>query len=733
MPSEGEDAATAPTIHSIADAETSHVRVSHEPAEAASSTEDKYELESELGRGGMGVVIKARDKRLGRCVALKALHPTLEDDATVLRRFMVEAQVGAQLEHPNIVPVYELSTEDAGQPAFTMRLLGQRDPSGRTSKECAAPSDNPGRCTRTHSLVDAPASSSSRSRRRDRRTPTRRGVIHRDLKPANVVLGEHHEVYLVDWGIAKVLSDDEALDREALGERRTMPSEEMMALIENQVSVDADMDTATRHGELIGTPTYMPPEQASGQLELHGPASDQFALAMMLQELITLKLPRRGAPVEQVFQACAGERYELEEDAEGKAVPPGLVAIVDKATAIDVGARYESVEAFADDVRRFIRGEEVSVHPDPWTRRVWKRLSARPGLVLGGVTALILAASLAASFSMYRTIETQRRAAAQAERLSELSGLVVGRSESIDARFAHARTLVEGLGVAIEELLANDHPVEGELRYGVAGRLVGERGPPLTDPHPVAHYPFPVSWDTPLYLYPPEVPFEAVERTIRVMAPLDRRFRAVLLRSVHDGVMTFPESRQRAMLDDGEPPLHVTYVGFENGLLLNYPGYEPFPDDYDPRRRPWYVEAREGHGVFFGHPYPDASGSAILVPCNRPLHDPEGDFVGVAGADMALDDLARSMRIDHPAWIRSSFVDADETEIIDTGQEGMRLGIGLHDDAPIEARPVERVVLDALTSHATGFVRVEGELVVFDHIEAIRWTFVVRFDARQVL
>lgn len=137
--------------------------------------------------------------------------------------------------------------------------------------------------------------------------------------------------------------------------------------------------------------------------------------------------------------------------------------------------------------------------------------------------------------------------------------------------------------------------------------------------------------------------------------------------------------------------------------------------------------------MVFGHPYPDASGSAILVPCNRALHDSGGRFVGVAGADMALDDLARAMRIDHPGWIRSSLVHADGTEIIDTEQEGMRLGVGLHDEAPIAARPIEPEVREAFTNEVTGFVRTGGELVVFDHLEAIDWTFVVRFDASQAL
>jgi len=731
MSTEGDDAATADTIHSFGhgaagDApDTSHVRVSGEPPPPSSEvTLTRYELEDELGRGGMGVVLKARDKQLGRSVALKALHGELAQDEGVLKRFLVEAQVCAQLEHPNIVPVYGME-HAAGSPAFSMRLL-----SGLTLRkyltECAA-QVKAGAVDEDHALAarleaflkvcDAIDYAHSR------------GVIHRDLKPANIVLGEHHEVYLVDWGIAKVVGYDEP-DR-AEGERRTLEPEEIIAALEAQVSVD--LDTATQHGEMIGTPTYMPPEQASGRVDRHGPASDQFALGMMLHELITLDLPREGRAIDQVFQACRGERVPLERDAAGQPAPPALAAIVAKATSTEIAGRYASVEALADDVRRFLRGEEVSVLPDPWARRVFKKLSARPGLVIGVVATILLAAAVAATVSAFRTVTLQRQAAEQSARLSRLTSEVVGASEAIDARFAHARTLVEGLGVSIEELAEADDPIEGELRYGVAGRLVGERGPPLSELHPVDRYGFEVSWLTPLYLYPPGVPFEQVERTVRVMAPLDRRFREVLLRSLDDEAATWPEHRQRDALDGGQTPLHVTYVGFENGLLLNYPGYEPFPDSYDPRRRPWYRASRERFGVSFGRPYPDASGSAILVPCNRALRGATGELIGVAGADMALDDLARAMRVDREGWTRSSLVDGDGAQIIDTEQAGMRLGVGLHDDAAMEAAPIEPEVLAAIEDEGTGFVRLGDELVVFDRLEAIDWTFVVRFDAAEVL
>jgi serine/threonine-protein kinase len=686
---------------------------------------DKYELLDELGRGGMGLVVSARDKQLQRTVALKVLHGELEEEPAVLRRFLVEAQVGAQLEHPNIVPVYGMEA-DGEAPAFTMRLL-----EGRTLKEyleecreraAAGTLDEDhglqGRLERFLKVCDAVAYAHSE------------GVIHRDLKPGNVMLGEHHQVYLVDWGVAKVLGEPEEPPPEKArsAPRPTLPPSTKDAGV--SVSVAGE----TQHGELVGTPTFMPPEQASGQLELHGPASDQFALGMMLQELCTLKPPREGDLMSQVFEATRGERAPFDAMDDGRKPPAALKAIVARATAAEPKARYPSVEAFADDLRRFARGEEVSVHPDPWTTKLWRRLSRRPGAVLGVASGVLILALLAAVAGLARSLWLQERAAAQSARLSALASQVVRRSEAIDARFARAREVVEGLAVAAEELWQNGEPVPGPLRFGAAGRLVGERGPPLPNLHDVDHYgDVPVTYDAPLYLYPPEVSFGEVERTIRVMAPLTRYFRNVLLRSAEEAAPSWPPARQAALLDAGETPLHVTYVGFENGLLLNYPGYEPFPEDYDPRRRPWYREARDTWGVRFGRPYPDASGSAILVPANRALRTADGQRIGVAGADMALDDLAREMRFERAGWVRSTLVDGDGREIIDTEQEGLRLGVGLHGDAPIEARPLEPEVWEVVQRESTGWVRSGDELVVFDRLEELGWTFTVRFDAARVL
>ena len=272
-----DEAGTAQTWVSVAGA-SGDVRSGQRARDAGPKPEpsdavlQRYEVLEELGRGGMGMVIAARDKQLGRTVAVKVLHGDLCEHPAVLRRFMIEAQVGAQLEHPNIVPVYAMEAGGSA-PAFTMRML-----SGLTLrayvKECREKPESedhalPERLEHFLKVCDAVAYAHSE------------GVIHRDLKPDNVILGEHHEVYLVDWGVAKVLgADEEPLEGDGhsslsdaldAAERRSSGG-----VVSASGSVRVDAPGATQHGELVGTPMYMPPEQASGEIARHGPASDSL-------------------------------------------------------------------------------------------------------------------------------------------------------------------------------------------------------------------------------------------------------------------------------------------------------------------------------------------------------------------------------------------------------------------------------------------------------------------------
>jgi serine/threonine protein kinase/formylglycine-generating enzyme required for sulfatase activity len=232
----------------------------------------RYTLGAELGRGGMGSVVAAHDREIGRTVALKMLNEGVRTPRTDVRRFLQEARVTAQLEHPSIIPVYEMGVLADGQPYYTMRRVT------------------------LHSLrqvLDDPASASTWSLVRLCTVMIQvcraisyahaRGVIHRDLKPDNILLGAYGEVYVADWGIAKVAGEAEIDTGPSIAEAATMAHTEM--------------------GAIKGTLGYMSPEQTQGEWGTLDGRSDVFSLGVILYEILTRSRPFVGASMVQVLMA----------------------------------------------------------------------------------------------------------------------------------------------------------------------------------------------------------------------------------------------------------------------------------------------------------------------------------------------------------------------------------------------------------------------------------------------
>jgi serine/threonine-protein kinase len=294
---------------------------------------ERYELGEGLGRGGMGDVRLARDRRIGRTVALKLIRADGAKRPRMRARFLFEARMQGQLEHPSIVPVYDLGVRDDGTEFFTMRRVR-----GRTLQEVI----------RGHRAGDRVIQLGFSRRRLLAAFQSvclavefahQRGVVHRDLKPANIMLGEFGEVIVLDWGLAK-LKDPGAF-----------PAPDRAGIRDHAI------DT-TAVGEVLGSPGYMSPEQAvdSGGV---GPATDVFALGAILFEILTLRrliegdTPARIASKTRLgeFDAHIAKRFpELE-------VPPELEAICVKATDDDPARRQPRARDLADAVASYLEGD----------------------------------------------------------------------------------------------------------------------------------------------------------------------------------------------------------------------------------------------------------------------------------------------------------------------------------------------------------------------------------------
>jgi serine/threonine protein kinase len=221
-------------------------------AEVAKVTETgaaRYDLLREVGRGGIGVVFRGRDRHLGRELAVKVLSEAYRDRPEARRRFIAEARAGSRLQHPAIVPVYELGWFDDRRPCFTMKLV-----EGHTLAELLERRADPGPdLARLLAVFGQVCQAVAYAHAR--------GVVHRDLKPANVMVGAFGEVQVMDWGFAKVLG--------GAGGTESDPDHDPVTYGGNGVS---------QNGVLMGTPAYMPPEQARGENARIGPRSDVFAL-----------------------------------------------------------------------------------------------------------------------------------------------------------------------------------------------------------------------------------------------------------------------------------------------------------------------------------------------------------------------------------------------------------------------------------------------------------------------
>lgn len=325
-------------------------------------------------RGGLGEVHEARDVELGRTVALKRIRDRFATGES-RRRFLAEAEITGRLEHPGVVPVYGLVRGDDGGPCYAMRFIA-----GQTLQEAI----------RSLHAAGTPADGRLDLRQLLARFVTvcntvayahSRGIVHRDLKPANVMLGKYGETLVVDWGLAKPF--DRGDGARADGEETLAPA----GRTSSSSGSTADESAGTRTGAAVGTPAYMSPEQAAGDLDRVGPASDLFGLGAILYALLTDRAPYDGLGRDEAVVRARRAAFPPPR-AVRRGVPRPLEAICLKAMAAEPGARYPSALALAADVERWLADEPVAAYREPPTVRLRRWVRKRPRLAAAAVAAL---------------------------------------------------------------------------------------------------------------------------------------------------------------------------------------------------------------------------------------------------------------------------------------------------------------------------------------------------------
>jgi eukaryotic-like serine/threonine-protein kinase len=354
---------------------------------SATTDGQRFQVVRPYAQGGLGTVSVAVDHELHREVALKQILEKHADDPASRQRFIAEAEINGALEHPGVVPVYGLGMDNRGRPYYAMRFI-----KGDSLKEAIANfhaslgtglqpvSSRPN----TARMAAPPKPLESGKPSLELRKLLRRfldvcnaidyahsrGVIHRDIKPANIILGTHGETLVVDWGLAKSIG---RADR-SIGERTVAPA--------------SSGASDTLAGCAMGTPAYMSPEQARGQLNLLGPRSDVYSLGTTLYCLLTGKPPFEGENVGAVLHAVDAGRFPAPRQINSTLDRP-LEAICLKAMANQAQDRYATPKALADDLERWMADEPVTAWNEPVTRRIVRWLSRRRTAVTAAAAAVL--------------------------------------------------------------------------------------------------------------------------------------------------------------------------------------------------------------------------------------------------------------------------------------------------------------------------------------------------------
>jgi eukaryotic-like serine/threonine-protein kinase len=418
---------------------------------SATSVGQRFRVLRPHAKGGLGAVFVALDAELHREVALKQILDGHADDPVSRQRFVLEAEITGGLEHPGIVPVYGLGAYADGRPYYAMRFIR-----GDSLKEAVA------RFHADSELKDDPGARTLALRKLLRRFTDvcnaidyahSRGVLHRDIKPGNVIVGRHGETLVVDWGLAKALGKREAGD---IGDERTL-------------APTSGESNETLPGAALGTPAYMSPEQAAGDLDLLGPRSDVYSLGATLYCLLTGKPPFEGEDLGAIMQGVRTGRFPPPR-AVDPSIDRALEAVCLKAMAARPVDRYASCRALADDIERWGADEPVSAWREPAARRARRWMRRNRTAVTTAAAAVLVALVGTAAVAAVQTrangalTRLNHQLFVANDRVTRSNAALVAERERVQARFDLAMEAIQTFHTGVSEDVLMKRREFGELR-----------------------------------------------------------------------------------------------------------------------------------------------------------------------------------------------------------------------------------------------------------------------------
>jgi len=438
---------------------------------AAQDPGERYTIQDEIGRGGMGTVYRAWDARLRRTLAMKVSEARREPSSDGRRpsrsrslyRFLEEAQVMAQLDHPGVPAVHDVGVDEDGRVWFTLHMVRGLDL--KSVLDRVRDGDASWSVTRVLGVLVRVCETLAFAHKK--------GVVHRDVKPGNVMVGRFGETYVMDWGLARV-REREDVHRESLRSLTDPAADDALVSVRREEARRTSLeDLLTLDGSAIGTPSYMAPEQARGDLAEIGPAADVYAAGAVLYELLSGRPPYADLSgthdaIEVLRAVRVAAPTPLARSAPG--ADPELVSICEKAMEREPERRYADMEALADDLRAYLENRVVTAHRTGPVVEIgkWVRRNRLAATALGAVLAVLIAGLAATAY-----VQTARK-----NELADANDVIVAEKERADLQ-AYAAHIAAAQGalalhridLAREQLGRCDPALRGWEWSYLAGRL----------------------------------------------------------------------------------------------------------------------------------------------------------------------------------------------------------------------------------------------------------------------
>ncbi len=571
-----------------------------------------YEIQDKFAEGGQGIISKGKDKILQRYVAIKSLKSDFLDNNEVISNFITEAKITAQLDHPSIIPLYSIQSSSIDQGLhISMKLVH-----GHTLKELNE--DTVLLCKQYRKTSIKEITQETLIERLEDFLKVcdaisfahNKNIIHRDLKPENIMIGEFHEVYVMDWGIA-------------------IPYEKR-----------EEEEYSKKFGSISGTPGYIAPELVVGGIPT--PQSDQYSLGMILFELMTLKQGITGKNIEEIFYKTRdGQLETMEHRFSGCKVSKGLIAIIKKSTALIPEERYSSVEELADDIRHFMLNEEIKARPDNITQKCFRLISKHKNLAATLIMMILLCLSGVAIYALIKQNEAEKRSKIRALKLVDLHSSIENNAHSIDRHFFHIAHLLSRFADNAVIALKEGKTVK-EKNYYPTSQFSNETQLPPGTAYSTA-YKRNINLFAFNYSLAPNLKLAKTKLQIKKIATLRPELLRYLVNSDPDAMTLekFSEGARKALTQGF--PIRWMSIALSNGLMMTYPGNKGSGKSFDARERPWYKNTKNSKRQKWSKPYIDAFGLGVIISASKSLYDDRGHFHGVASLDMTFDYITNTL------------------------------------------------------------------------------------------